>query len=258
MYRMDRRGFLKLAGVTLLGFVPVVEAYPKGFESEKREKHVIYTFDDIPFEMERTKRLSGILKEGGCRGQFYFTGDAIRVFPDSVDYLISEGFDVGWHSMHHGVMSKKGDKQFLYDVAEWKRTLKDVCPPYSPKLARFPGGRGTGKQIKLLEKEDLHIQPRGAGGISTYNWDIDSRDWSQSQCMPYNAIAANIERVNADSVVVLFHLRLGNLFSCRRSDSRQVRLKESYLLRDLEGFEAFIKKASHASYKSDGYNGLHG
>ena len=239
---IDRRGFLKLAGASLAGFVLAGEAYPK--ELGKR-KDVIYTFDDIPFEMERTRKHSGILKGNGCRGQFYFTGDAVRVFPDSVDYLISEGFDVGWHSMHHDYMHKKSEREFSNDIAEWKKALKDASPSYTPRLARFPYGRGTERQIKLLEKEDLRLQPCGTRGIDTNNWDVDSMDWSKSECMSYDAIAAKIERINAENPVILFHLRLGNLFSCRRSDSRQVRLKESYLLRDLDGFEDFIKKASH-------------
>jgi peptidoglycan/xylan/chitin deacetylase (PgdA/CDA1 family) len=238
---MDRRLFIKtalFAGAAL--FLDL--SLPKISEKTRKPKKVIYTFDDVPYELERTEQLCKILTNNNCQSQFYLTGDGIKKFPESVEFMISNGFEVGWHSMHHEKMRMKDDKEFLGDVYEWKKTLKDFCRNYEPNYARFPYGMGTMKQMDLLEKEGLNIQPCARRGKHSYNWDIDSKDSDPRNFIGYDKMPFLLNRIKNDPVVILFHMELAVPFhydNGKKCYTSQITGKPLYFERLVQNINSF-------------------
>jgi len=205
---MERRTFLKLSAVAWGPLPPFSRYYATRVIDHSK---ILYTFDDDPFDINRTRKLVKVLKENKCETQLYLTGSGIKKFPKSVDYFLSNGYDIGWHSMYHDIMTRKDDKDFLADINNWKKTLKAVAPSFAPTLARFPYGKGRRRQIRILKEEGLNVQACATKSLSTSNWDVDSHDWD-----PYKVLSSEemyqeilgVQNRHKNPVVVLFHFSL--------------------------------------------------
>jgi len=174
-----------------------------------KSKNLIYTFDDVPFNKKGMINFVEILKQNHCKSQFYLTGKGIKEIPDSVEYLIDQGYSVGWHSMNHDVMSYKNDKEFLKDIIQWKSLLKEVSPNYEPKYARFPYGLGKNSQIKILNEEGLNLQRCITNIRRTRNWDVDSIDWNPNLVRSAKDVKRRISKFHSNNpIILLFHLTL--------------------------------------------------
>ena len=229
---MNRRLFLGLAATYALDLFLPNPSYGK-----KRNDNLLYTFDDVPFDKGRMVDIVKILKQDSCNSQFYLTGKGISKYPESVEYLIEQGYSVGWHSMNHEVMSRKNRKEFLDDVIEWKILLKEIIPGYEPRFARFPYGLGLDWQIEVLKDKGMVLQRFTRRKRITSNWDVDSIDWN-----PYFVRTAKDMRTRASkldsklSVVLLFHLALAKdlKFGSKVID-------ESLITSDHENFQRFVR-----------------
>lgn len=223
---MNRRNFLKSLGLGILNLTPL-SAYAKNISNQK----IVLSFDDVPYSLDRMKILVYILKKYGfLNSHFYLTGEGIKKHPDSVKYLISEGFVIGWHSMKHELMRNKNDTEFLRDVIEWKNLLKSIVPYYEPKFARFPYGAGSNKQQLLLKSEGLELLECARGKHPT-NWDIDTLDWDIKQCYTKEKIIDKLNQIKINNCVILFHLELSNQYKS---------VKESLITSDLNEFEKIV------------------
>jgi len=229
---MNRRLFIGLAATYALDLF-----LPKLSYGKKINNNLLYTFDDVPFDKKRTVDIVQILKQYNCSSQFYLTGNGISKYPESVEYLIEQGYSVGWHSMNHEIMSRKNRKEFLGDVIEWKRSLKEVMPNYNPNYARFPYGLGLNWQIEVLKDEGMVLQRFTKRKRITSNWDVDSIDWN-----PYLVRTAKNMRIRANKlngklpVVLLFHLALAKdlKFGSKIID-------ESLITSNYERFQRFVR-----------------
>ena len=206
---MERREFLKLSAAAASVITPNFDIWkPQPIDNEK----ILYTFDDNPFDPERMKKLVEILKENRCKSQFYLTGEGMRRYPESVEYLLSNGYDIGWHSMEHDVMSRKSDSDFAADVVTWKKTLKEIAPSFAPQWARFPYGRGKYREIKILHEEGLYLQRCATKGACGSNWDVDTLDWNPYRVLSARRICSMVSHIqsrHSNPAVILFHLSLG-------------------------------------------------
>ncbi len=254
---LNRRHFLRtlVAGV---GAAVVASTSRAGTEiiysSELDTGRLLYTFDDVPFDLPQMFDLVAVLKSNSCRAQFYFTGDGILKYPDSVRYLLDSNYPVGWHSMHHENMWDKQDRELVDDVRRWRRVMKEMCFRYEPTLARFPYGSGRPEQIKLLQEEGLVLQPTLSKGVVSYNWDVDTLDWHPFRKLSSEEILSQIEshlaaadefELSSTPVVILLHLNLNhpNGFSSTTedfSDDPDVLISHSMITSDINQFEAIL------------------
>ena len=200
-----------------------------------KSKNLIYTFDDVPFNKKGMINFVEILKQNNCKSQFYLTGKGIKEIPDSVEYLIDQGYSVGWHSMNHDVMSYKNDKEFLKDIIQWKSLLKEVSPNYEPKYARFPYGLGKNSQIKILNEEGLNMQKCVTNIKKTRNWDVDSIDWHPYLVRSAKDVKRRISKFHSNNpIILLFHLTLAKPLNF---GSRKV--SESLITSDPDKFQKY-------------------
>lgn len=200
---MERRNFLKIS--TLAGFGIMLP----NLVYNKQENKILYTFDDSPFELERTSKLVNLLKENNCQTQFYFAGEGIKKQPESIAYLIDNKYNIGWHSMKHDNMTRKNEKEFVEDILSWKKLMKNIVPNYEPKYARFPYGVGKEWQVEILKKEGLNLQPIATKGNVIYNWDVAARDWDPPTMKTPKQIHKEIDSIKPkypNPIVLLLHL----------------------------------------------------
>jgi len=224
---MNRRNFNRIllyGGLSLL--LPSI--------SHSKSKRLIYTFDDVPYERDRMEGLINILNDNEC--MFYFTGDGIKNYPESVEFLADKGYSIGWHSMHHDIMPKKNNKEFLDDILNWKNVLKDVVPEYQPKYARFPYGLGNYEQVSILISEGLLIKDHAIRSTIAHNWDVDSIDWHPTLKRNYKTMHHMIRKIRSNKpIVLLFHLQLAKPLNFKFGI-----VKESFITSDLEKFKMYI------------------
>ena len=202
-------------------------------------KNMLYTFDDNPYDKGRMSKFIEILKKNNLASQFYFIGNGIKKFSESVNYVLEQGYSVGWHSMEHDVMSKKNDKDFLDDVLEWKNVMKDVAPGYEPKYARFPYGSGTAKQIEILKGEGLILQKCATKTERpSLNWDISSNDWNPYSVRSAKEISKLTKKINSSKqIVLLLHLTLDKPFITKNKAT-----VDSLITSDLERFKELVSE----------------
>ena len=228
---MIRRAFLGLTAAYVTSLLFPGLAYGR--------KNMLYTFDDNPYDKERMSKFIEILKQNNLDSQFYFIGKGIKKFPESVNYVLEQGYLVGWHSMHHDIMSKKNDKEFLEDVLEWKNVMNDVAHGYEPKYARFPYGSGTIKQIKILNDEGLVLQKCATKTERpSLNWDISSEDWNPYRVRSAKEISKLAGKINSNNqIVLLLHLTLDKPFITKNKAT-----VDSLITSDLERFQGLISE----------------
>lgn len=250
---MNRRHFLRCAGLSLLSAASGACARPQGGSGLSSPAfdpgRLLYTFDDAPLDLEETIVLADMLRLNAAPAQFYFTGDAIKQRPASVEYLIAEDFHVGWHSMRHERMSHKTDQQLARDIRQWRKVMRGVVPAYEPELARFPYGDGRHEQVPVLAQEGLHIQPCSWGGFQPCNWDVDTWDWHPYRRLNRNQIfdcAAHAMSQNPGAdIIILLHLNLAHPVRFDRrtgamTDSGDLTVTTSTIMDDLDEFETLL------------------
>ena len=232
---MNRRDFLKVASLGLASALVAKRTY------SDESRRVVLTFDDNPFEIERTARLVKILKENGFQNsQFYLTGEGIIEQPESTKYLAENNFEIGWHSMQHNVMRKNSPQELIKDIDEWKRTLDKAVPGYESRLARFPYGAGTREQINILEGEGLSIYPCAGRGVHPYNWDVDTEDWNPEGVYSVEKINQEADKFK-DSPVILFHQKLAKPYQNKRKPEMPT-VTKSLIVGDLDNFERYVRE----------------
>lgn len=217
---MRRRTFLgfTVGAVACLTWLPLSAGGAVTVESTNFDLP-IYTFDDVPFEPLRMRKLLTTLNNNHAKAQFYFTGEGILAQPDSVTMTLDAGFPVGWHSMHHNNMAYKNDLQLADDIRAWRYAMRSVAPGFEPRLARFPYGSGRSHQYRILYNEGLSLHPCAWGGIQSANWDVDSFDWHPWRAENDVSLRQKIRKAcesSSISPVVLLHLTLARpAFFCK-------------------------------------------
>ena len=140
----------------------------------KRDKVIYLTFDDGPHPKNTTKVLD-ILKKYNIKATFFVIGDWVKLYPNIVKRIDSEGHAIACHSMTHRMnVIYKSVKNFEEDLNNWEKTIKEVLGDLPESLIyRFPGGTnysndyGIGKELVKL------VQDRN---YSIYDWTASNGD----------------------------------------------------------------------------------
>ena len=105
--------------------------YPKAiWRMEKDVKAVYLTFDDGPIP-EATPFILETLKEYGAKATFFMVGDNVKKHPELYERIVSEGHQVGNHTMNHiGGFSPYYWISKYYKVVMWDVVTRD----YSKRL----------------------------------------------------------------------------------------------------------------------------
>lgn len=79
------------------------------------EKVVALTFDDGP-DQPYTQQILDVLNKNGVKGTFFVLGGNAKAYPDLIKEMISQGHELGNHTMSHDKMKGKSVDKMATDI----------------------------------------------------------------------------------------------------------------------------------------------
>ncbi|WP_125114774.1 polysaccharide deacetylase family protein [Agathobaculum sp. Marseille-P7918] len=160
--------------------------------------YIALTFDDGPtgaidgYPNGLTAYLLDGLKERGAHATFFMVGNRVNMFSSTLPRLVSEGHELGNHTMTHPMqhltgLSKDGIRQ---EITSATSTIQEKAGQ-APTVLR-PVGGGVNSDVKAVAKEL---------GLPIINWSVDTQDWkNRNKQSVHDAIMSA-----SDGSVVLMH-----------------------------------------------------
>ncbi len=143
--------------------IPSLDGIITRLPADKRV--VALTFDDGPDPLF-TPRLLKTLRDEGIKATFFVIGNRARAHPELVRRMISEGHEVGNHTMSHPRLTQVPKEMVRYEIVEAQRVLEETLGG-TPSLFRPPYGR--------IDQTTMHMA--SDAGLKIVMWSVDSRDW---------------------------------------------------------------------------------
>jgi peptidoglycan/xylan/chitin deacetylase (PgdA/CDA1 family) len=131
------------------------------WRKEGQGKVIYLTFDDGP-NPEITAWVMDELKKHQIKATFFCVGDNLRKFPEVAKRLLTEGHQIGNHTMHHIKGWKYNNDDYLEDVENCEKEIRKIQEQFENKTAqsrlfRPPYGQIKPSQIKLLRERGYEI-----------------------------------------------------------------------------------------------------
>lgn len=160
--------------------------------------YIALTFDDGPtgaldaYPNGLTATLLDGLKERGAHATFFMVGDRVNMFSSTLPRLVSEGHELGNHTMTHPMqhltgLSADGIRQ---EISSATNTIQEKAG--QPPTVLRPVGGGVNSDVKAVAKEL---------GLPIINWNVDTQDWKNRNAQGVHDAIVNA----ADGSVVLMH-----------------------------------------------------
>ncbi|WP_197046719.1 polysaccharide deacetylase family protein [Oceanobacillus salinisoli] len=151
--------------------------------------NVALTFDDGPSIY--SKEIVDILKKYQAGGTFFYIGLNVEKYPSYVEYVSSNGYSIGTHSMNHVDLSElSSDKQHQEHV-QVTRLIEDILGE-EVNLFRPPFGKMNQLTIDLINKhQDKMVL-----------WNRDPKDWKSHNP---DEIFNYIQNSNVSGSIILLH-----------------------------------------------------
>ena len=131
------------------------------WRKEGQGKVIYLTFDDGP-NPEITAWVMDELKKHQIKATFFCVGDNLRKFPEVAKRLLTEGHQIGNHTMHHIKGWKYNNDDYLEDVENCEKEIRKIQEQFENKTAqsrlfRPPYGQIKPSHIKLLRERGYEI-----------------------------------------------------------------------------------------------------
>ena len=161
--------------------------------------YIALTFDDGPtgkmdsYPDGLTNYLLDGLKERGAKATFLMVGNRVSEVSDALPRMVSEGHELGNHTMTHPMshltgLDQDGIRSQINDATE---AIKAIAGQ-APQVLR-PVGGGVNSDVKALAKEL---------GYPIINWSVDTEDWKYRDAEHVKQV---IVEQAGDGDVVLMH-----------------------------------------------------
>lgn len=161
--------------------------------------YIALTFDDGPtgkmdsYPDGLTNYLLDGLKERGAKATFLMVGNRVSEVSDALPRMVSEGHELGNHTMTHPMshltgLDQDGIRSQINDATE---AIKAIAGQ-APQVLR-PVGGGVNSDVKAIAKEL---------GYPIINWSVDTEDWKYRDAEHVKQV---IVEQAGDGDVVLMH-----------------------------------------------------
>ena len=126
-----------------------------------QEKVIYLTFDDGPHP-EITAWVIDELKKHQIKATFFCVGDNLKKHPETAKQLLTEGHQIGNHTMHHIKGWKHKNVDYLKDIEDCDTEIRKIHEQMNdekaqPRLFRPPYGQIKPSQIKRLRTKGYEI-----------------------------------------------------------------------------------------------------
>ena len=131
------------------------------WRKEGQGKVIYLTFDDGP-NPEITTWVMDELKKHQIKATFFCVGDNLKKFPEVAKKLLTEGHQIGNHTMHHIKGWKHKNVDYLKDIEDCDTEIRKIHEQMNdekaqPRLFRPPYGQIKPSQIKRLRTKGYEI-----------------------------------------------------------------------------------------------------
>lgn len=152
--------------IVQLAYANIDRLFVNGFTNEKK---VCLTFDDGPDSINTMKALN-ILKQNNVKASFFFIGENVKLYPNTVKEAYSDGNLVLSHSYSHPELTKLNERDIDKQL---QMTEKEIYKAIGkrPAIIRPPYGDVNQNVIDILSKSNY----------KAVLWSIDTLDWSQKE-----------------------------------------------------------------------------
>ncbi|MFY7668372.1 MAG: polysaccharide deacetylase family protein [Crocinitomicaceae bacterium] len=116
--------------------------FPSGIWKGKESDSIYLTFDDGP-NPEVTPWVLDLLNEFQIKATFFLVGKNVKDYPELLKRIISEGHQIGNHTMNHECGTKTGINTYISSVSQAEIYIQS-------DLFRPPYGKITRNQFKKL------------------------------------------------------------------------------------------------------------
>jgi peptidoglycan/xylan/chitin deacetylase (PgdA/CDA1 family) len=116
--------------------------FPSGIWKGKESDSIYLTFDDGP-NPEVTPWVLDLLNEFQIKATFFLVGKNVKDYPELLNRIISEGHQIGNHTMNHECGTKTGINTYISSVSQAEIYIQS-------DLFRPPYGKITRNQFKKL------------------------------------------------------------------------------------------------------------
>jgi peptidoglycan/xylan/chitin deacetylase (PgdA/CDA1 family) len=116
--------------------------FPSGIWKGKESDSIYLTFDDGP-NPEVTPWVLDLLNEFQIKATFFLVGKNVKDYPELLKRIISEGHQIGNHTMNHECGTKTGINTYISSVSKAEIYIQS-------DLFRPPYGKITRNQFKKL------------------------------------------------------------------------------------------------------------
>lgn len=151
--------------------------------------HVALTFDDGPSKF--TEKIADVLKEYRVGGTFFFIGENVEKYPESVQYVKEHGYSIGSHSMHHLELTKLSKAKQKYEITQPNEMIEKLTGE-PVVLFRPPYGAKNKALVDYINNTNHKM----------VLWDIDTLDWKSRNA---DKIYQSIQNAQPDGSIILMH-----------------------------------------------------
>lgn len=153
------------------------------------EGYVALTFDDGPSQY--SMQIMDVLKKYGVGGTFFFIGLNVKKYPDHVEYIYSNGYSIGSHSMNHINVSKLSCETQENELIQSSKLIEEIT---NDKVIFFRPPYGSiNKQTKTLINEKKY---------KMVMWNNDPQDWKSRDA---DKIFNDIQNSDVSGSIILLH-----------------------------------------------------
>lgn len=131
------------------------------WRKDGRGKVIYLTFDDGPHP-EITAWVMDELRKHQIKATFFCVGDNLKKYPEVAKKLLTEGHQIGNHTMHHIKGWKHKNIDYLKDIEDCETEIRKIHEQIEnkaaqPRLFRPPYGQIKPSQIKRLREKGYEI-----------------------------------------------------------------------------------------------------
>ena len=160
---------------------PITYSIPEGF--------VALTFDDGPSLY--TKEIVNLLKKHEVGGTFFFNGVNVKSYPDSVQYVHTNGYKIGNHSLHHVNMSGLTYNEQMEEIYQSTKLIENIT---NEKITLFRPPYGD---MNKFTEETIQSQQ-----YKIVLWNNDPKDWKNRNA---ETIVNNVQNSKVSGAIILLH-----------------------------------------------------
>lgn len=157
---------------------------------ERDDNKIALTFD-CAWNDDDIDEIIKILKDNGVTATFFVTGKWAEDYPDSLNKLNRNGFEIGIHSYNHDDYTKMSSGEITEDMKKCDRAVVKATGT-DPVLARVPSGTYNNTAVRTIE----------SSGRACIQWSVDGLDYIDTTV---DEIYGRIVPVAESGDIILLH-----------------------------------------------------